>query len=307
MNVNKPNTLQKYMLDPLSTIIKLAVLGKKEIGCKISISNNQIYIQENGIFQGVARYYLGLTKNDIHYLSTPIEFACKRYLTLEKIKLIPNISLIFTCAQQGLNNLMITYNAFPIIVHCLKYYHTIIDNYLHLLSCEQNQTKPKNINNSLIACMPMDILNKNMHNKNKFSNKKKDNKYQTHIDDIDTKNQSDDNDKININDNSDKINDNVDNSDKINITDNDMNDKNINNETNKSFEAELLELYDINKLNKFDLIWEKSKVQIIIEMINYLSNEKSAYEYSGCIETFMIPIDKEICKIIYENENETSE
>jgi hypothetical protein len=39
-------------------------------------------------------------------------------------------------------------------------------------------------------------------------------------------------------------------------------------------------------------------------MIDYLSNEKSASEYSGCIETFMIPIDKEICKIIYENENE---
>jgi len=298
MNVNKPNTLQKYMLDPLSTIIKLAVLGKKNIGCKISISNNQIYIQENGIFQGVARYYLGLTKNDIHYLSTPIELACKRYLTLDKIKLISNISLIFTCAQQGLNNLMITYNAFPIIVHCLKYYHTIIDNYLHLLSCEQNQTNPKNINNSLIACMPMDILNKNMHNKNKFSNKKKDNKFQTHVDDIDDKNQNEDNDKINITDNSDKIN-NVD-SDKINITDK-------NNDINKSFEAELLELYDINKLNKFDSIWEKSKIQIIIEMIDYLSNEKSASEYSGCIETFMIPIDKEICKIIYENENEISE
>ena len=285
MSVNKTNLLQKYMLDPLSTIIKLAVLGKKDIGCKISISNNQIYIQENGIFQGVARYYLGLTKNDIHYLSTPIEIACKRYLTLEKIKKISNITLIFTCAQQGLNNLMITYNTTPIIVHCLKYYHTIIDNYLHLLSCEQNQTKPKNIDNSSIICMPMDILNKNIHNKNKK------NKYQLqlHNEDNDNKIEIDDNDKItDIDKTTDKI------------TDNDNND-------NKSFEAGLLELYDANKLNKFDLIWDISKIQIIIDMINYLSKEKSASEYSGCIETFMIPIDKEICKIIHENENETSE
>ena len=139
MSSTKQNTLvlQKYILDPLSTIIKLAILGKKNVGCKILIGNNQIHIQENGLFQGIARYYMGVTKNDIHYLSIPVEIACKRYLTLEKINMVPDLVIIFKCAQDGLNNLMETYNIHPIIVHCLKYYYSIIDTYLHLISCQQ--------------------------------------------------------------------------------------------------------------------------------------------------------------------------
>lgn len=217
---------QKYILDPLSTIIKLAILGKKDVGCKISIKNNQIHIQENGIFQGISRYYLGLTKNDIHYLSTPIEIACKKYLNSENLNMI----LIFKCAQEGLQKLMETYSLYPIIVDCLKYYYSIINKYL-------NKQK-NNIDNK--------ILNEN----NILLEKTK-------------------NIKLNSN--------------------------------------EILLLYTNEILLKFDLIWEKSKIQIIINMINYLSKEESASKYAGCIETFMIPIDKEIINIIYENPNITSE
>jgi hypothetical protein len=144
---NNNSMLQKYILDPLSTIIKLAVLGKKEIGCKILIKNNQIYIQENGFFQGIARYYHGVTKNDIHFLSIPIELACERYLTTEKINLIPDIIIIFKCAQSGLNNLMETYSMHPIIVHCLKYYYTIIDTQLQLSNQSNSDNLYKKINN----------------------------------------------------------------------------------------------------------------------------------------------------------------
>ena len=162
MSVIKPQSnnvivLQKFILDPLSTIIKLAVLGKKNIGCKISISNNQIYIQDIGIFQGIARYYLGLTKNDIHYLSIPIEIACKRYLINNRIKEIPKITTIFKCAQQGLTNLMDTYIDYPIIIHCLKYYNSIIDSHLHLIECEQNQQL---LNNNKIVDKDDKIINK---------------------------------------------------------------------------------------------------------------------------------------------------
>ena len=91
---NDKVVLQNFILDPLSTIIKLAVLGKKEIGCKIFIKYNQVHIQENGMFQGLARYYHGVTKNDIHFLSIPIELACKIYLTIEKIKVGKNVPSI---------------------------------------------------------------------------------------------------------------------------------------------------------------------------------------------------------------------
>ena len=263
--------LQKFILEPLSTIIKLAILGKKSVGCKISIKNNQIYIQESGVFQGFTRYYKGNTKNDIHYLSIPIELASKRYLTNEKIKEIPNIIIIFKCAQQGLNNLMETYSEFPIVVHCLKYYNSIIDTHLHLISCTD-----------LLSNKKSDMI----FNNPELVYKKKKNKSQ-HITlsentdlDVDTNTETVSESKI------------------IDIP-------NKNEEESKTYENELLLLYTDELLNNFDLIWDKSKIQIIIDMINYLLEEKSVStsEYAGCIETFMIPIDKESLNIIYSLNN----
>lgn len=235
--------MSNNILDPFSTIIKLAVLGKKEVGCKILIKNNQIFIQESGLFQGIARYYHGVTKNDIHYLSIPIDIACKRYLTIEKINNNPDIIIIFKCAQDGLNKLMETYATFPIVVHCLKYYYTIIDSYLQSIICKKTETeviykkiKPKNNSEGLqTPNLNLEYLN------------------QTADETIENKNQ-------NIND--------------------------------------LLVLYTDELLNKFDLIWDKSKIKIIIDMIKYLLEEKSAVEYAAYIETFMIPIDKEIIKLV---------
>ena len=162
---NNTIILQKFILDPLSTIIKLAVLGKKIHGCKISIKNNQLYIQEFGFFQGISRYYMGDTKNDIHYLSIPIEIGCKRYLTNEKIKEIPNIIIIFKCAQQGLNNLMETYIDYPIIVHCLKYYNSIIDTHIHLIKCDQLPQINNKIENKPVVLPIYFNPTDNIHNK----------------------------------------------------------------------------------------------------------------------------------------------
>jgi hypothetical protein len=69
-----------FILDPLSTIIKLAIISKKPVGCKISIKNNIMTIQRVGIFQGIVRYYLNDTKNDIHYMLNAIEHACRIYI-----------------------------------------------------------------------------------------------------------------------------------------------------------------------------------------------------------------------------------
>ena len=255
------NNLTKNIFDPLSTIIKLAVLGKKEVGCKILLKNNQIFIQENGIFQGIARYYHGVTKNDIHYLSIPIDLACKRYLTIEKLNDIPDIIIIFKCAQDGLNNLMVTYEIYPIIVHCLKYYYTIIDTYLHLMSCKKIENK----NNE--STKPIKIPK----SKNKENNSES---YHTPILNIEFLNQT-------INDELKEPNEE--------FNDEDAKKTNVN---------DLIVLYTDELLNKFDLIWDKPKIKIVIDMIKYLLEEKSASEYAAYIETFMIPIDKEIIRLI---------
>jgi len=268
---NNSSILQKYILDPLSTLIKLAVLGKKEIGCKILIKNNQIYIQENGFFQGIARYYHGVTKNDIHLLSIPIEFACEKYLTIEKINSTPDIIIIFKCAQNGLNNLMETYSSHPIIVHCLKYYYTIIDTNLQLiLNQKEQQNNSDSVHKKINNCESSKPI-KIHRPKNK-----------------ETKNDSPENYNTNT--------------EFLNVQLN-LNEKPEEKETSSTEEQpktnELLLLYTNEILTKFDSIWDKSKINILIGMIKYLLEEKAVSDYAASVETFMIPIDKEILKIIY--------
>jgi hypothetical protein len=72
--------LHLYILEPLSVIIKLAIISNKPIGTKLRMYNNIIYFQEPGPFQALCRYFLKSNKTDIQYLYNPIEIACKKYL-----------------------------------------------------------------------------------------------------------------------------------------------------------------------------------------------------------------------------------
>jgi len=309
MNIKPQNTdivvLKNYIFDPLSTIIKLAVLKNKSIGTKISIKNNIIYIQESGIFQSFVRYYNGNSKNDLHFLSIPIEFACAKYINNEMISKIPDIMILFKCAQDGLLNLMETYNEYPIIVHCLKYYYSIIETHINEQICDMNcvlrQKTDKypiiKVSSHIITILDKKIKSKSDKSKNKtisILNTKLnlpvdiDNHFSDKIDDK-TNNNSDD-----------KTNNNSDDK-----TDNNSDDKTNNNsddkieESIKETKVELIELYNEKLLNTFYSIWSDSKINIILGMIKYLLSEKSPVDYVRCIETFIIPIDSEIYNIIH--------
>lgn len=119
-----------YILDPLSVIVKLAILSKKPIGTKISVYNNILYIQEIGIFQSLVRYIFKSNKIDIQYLYNPIEISCSNYLNDEYIKKNPNIKNLFIEAQKGIKCLIETYKNYTIITHTLYMYYNIISNYL---------------------------------------------------------------------------------------------------------------------------------------------------------------------------------
>ena len=121
----------RYILDPLSVIIKLAILSYKEPKTKISIYNNTLYIQEFGVFQSIVRYYFKDTKNDLHYLYNPIELACAYFLTKPFINNNNcEIKNLFQTAQKGLENLILIYKETQIIVHTLFMYYNLISNYL---------------------------------------------------------------------------------------------------------------------------------------------------------------------------------
>ena len=152
--------LHLYILEPLSVIIKLAIISNKPIGTKLRMYNNIIYFQEPGPFQALCRYFLKSNKTDIQYLYNPIEIACKNYLlktdteidietelkintelktkintklktkTDTDTKLNHKFTNLFKCAQQGLLKLMETYKNCSVMRICLNYYLSLISNYL---------------------------------------------------------------------------------------------------------------------------------------------------------------------------------
>ena len=127
---NKLVDIQLYVLDPLSVIIKLAILSNKPIGTKLHIDKNIIHLQEPGPFQSFCRYIFKSNKTDIQYLYNPIELACQHYLTEKFITDKPKIKELFICAQTGLTNLIETYKNCSVMRICLSYYLSLISNYL---------------------------------------------------------------------------------------------------------------------------------------------------------------------------------
>ena len=126
--------LHLYILEPLSVIIKLAIISNKPIGTKLRMYNNIIYFQEPGPFQALCRYFLKSNKTDIQYLYNPIEIACKNYLVDidEDSNAILNqqFTNLFKCAQNGLLKLIETYKHCSVMRICLNYYVSLISNYL---------------------------------------------------------------------------------------------------------------------------------------------------------------------------------
>jgi len=129
-DINNNINIKSFVLDPLSVIIKLAILGNKPIGTKILIQNNVVYLQEPGPFQAFCRIFYKSNKTDLQYMYNPIQNACQIFLTKEYIQKTPRIKNLFICAQIGIKKLIETYKMCPIIGLSLNYYYTIITNHV---------------------------------------------------------------------------------------------------------------------------------------------------------------------------------
>jgi hypothetical protein len=128
-NNSNVNT-KSYLLDPLSIIIKLAILSNKPIGTKILIKNNILYFQEPGMFQSFCRIIYQTNKTDLQYMYNPIQFACQTFLTKDFIKATPRMKNLFVCAQNGIKKLIETYKTNSIICLTLNYFYVIITNHV---------------------------------------------------------------------------------------------------------------------------------------------------------------------------------
>jgi hypothetical protein len=127
---NKHVNIRAFILDPLTVIIKLAILSNKPVGTKILIQNNVIYFQEPGIFQAITRIFYNSNKTDLQYIYNPIQIACQTFLTKEYIQKVPRIKNLFMCAQNGIKRIIETYKNCSIVSLCLNYYYAIITNHV---------------------------------------------------------------------------------------------------------------------------------------------------------------------------------
>ena len=129
------------IFDPLSIIIKLAILSKKSNNTKISVKNYILIIQSPTKLQGLIRYINDDNKYDIKNIVYPIKLACDIYLKNN------NLIYLFKLAQNGILSLINTYKNHLIIIYTLKYAHTIIDVYINNLN---NKTIFNNYNSNIL-------------------------------------------------------------------------------------------------------------------------------------------------------------
>ncbi len=113
------------ILDPMTTIFRLALLKFKTCGTKISIDSNRIISQEPGMLQSITRYYNGDQRTDLHKLNNPIKKALEWYSSSED----GNYSFIFEIACKGMEKLQNQYDV-GLVKVSLDHYITLIENTL---------------------------------------------------------------------------------------------------------------------------------------------------------------------------------
>ena len=95
------------ILEPLQVMINLALLNYCPIGTKISISNNNLHLQQPTYVQGVVRWWNKDTKDDLYYLF----HAIRRYYLWYKTKEDKRFDYILQTAIKGISKLIETYSA----------------------------------------------------------------------------------------------------------------------------------------------------------------------------------------------------
>jgi hypothetical protein len=110
------------IIDPMSCLIKLSVLGYFPDGTKISIAQNKIFFNEPTLMQGVIRFFQSDNREDLHNLFNPIQKSIKWYWNPDD----EGSQYLFNLATDGLKMLKKAYPIHSTIQHTLDYYINII-------------------------------------------------------------------------------------------------------------------------------------------------------------------------------------
>ena len=141
------NGASNQILEPLTTIIKLAIISFKPVGTKIAIDSNKIYIQSPNYAQSISRWWYGNNREELHYILKPILRAIDNYEPSKNVEL----KNIYEFSVKGLKLLKNSYdNTNSVLCHALDLYISLLENKLneHNLQIESKRFMT-NIKNNL--------------------------------------------------------------------------------------------------------------------------------------------------------------
>lgn len=136
----EPREQPKFLLDPLTTIVKIAMLKYRESKTKIYIYNNNIFYSEPNYLQGVNRWVKGASRNDLNHLFLPILYFCylKHQCKQTESSCTIQIPSNFRSVVDQLNDLVLdgiqalknTYvnNQSDLVINCLDLYALMLSS-----------------------------------------------------------------------------------------------------------------------------------------------------------------------------------
>lgn len=113
------HSTKDFILEPMCVIFRLILLNYKDIGTKLSVSNNSITYNSPTFLQGVSRTVMGDSREDLHNLYEPIYKFTQWYDKSE-------YELLYSETILGLNKLIQTYSPNSTIQHTIQHYITIL-------------------------------------------------------------------------------------------------------------------------------------------------------------------------------------
>lgn len=128
LSVTKIKDKLDMILEPLQSMIQIAILSVSPVGTKLCIYENILYIQNPSFIQPISRWYNADKKDDLYFLFQVIKRFVKWYnpKVSKKTPVTPELyNLIIEMSLAGLDNLLKTYdsnqnNAFLQVIYMYK-------------------------------------------------------------------------------------------------------------------------------------------------------------------------------------------
>jgi hypothetical protein len=120
------------ILEPLQSMIQLALLSICPVGTKLRIKENILYIQVPNMAQPLVRWYNADKKDDLYFLYAVIKRFITWYnseLNAKSIMSQELYHLIITMSIEGLSNLFKTYTASDsnTVIHVIQMYKNLLE------------------------------------------------------------------------------------------------------------------------------------------------------------------------------------